>query len=310
MWGNTQSVSASTDGSSSLEMQKLLSGATWRRVSKDVDYRPFFGDINSFNDPEYGIELFPGRKKPKVIVSVTMFNETYKELNDSIRGIADNIENLPEFSYGMTIDDIVVFVILDGREKMDESIFQFRQDTKHYLTEEDAKVMDVAIEDNRRRTKAWKRHMEVLRTKYSERDVIALTKRIPMLQLHLFKCNRLISKGSIANESYYTPFDIIFAVKENNMGKLNSHLWIMRGFARQLNPDFITLLDVGTKVLIPSLPLTSLADADCTHSAIQRDGGEPPDWRLLRRDLGLECIESIAGPVFPVLRIQSVSLSG
>lgn len=254
MWGNTQSVSSSTDGSSSLEMQKLLSGATWRRVSKDVDYRPFFGDINSFNDPEYGIELFPGRKKPKVIVSVTMFNETYKELNDSIRGIADNIENLPEFSYGMTIDDIVVFVILDGREKMDESIFQFRQDTKHYLTEEDAKVMDVAIEDNRRRTKAWKRHMAVLRTKYSERDVIALTKRIPMLQLHLFKCNRLISKGSIANESYYTPFDIIFAVKENNMGKLNSHLWIMRGFARQLNPDFITLLDVGTKVFIHPFP--------------------------------------------------------
>ena len=155
---------------------------------------------------------------------------------------------------GMTIDDIVVFVILDGREKMDESIFQFRQDTKHYLTEEDAKVMDVAIEDNRRRTKAWKRHMAVLRTKYSERDVIALTKRIPMLQLHLFKCNRLISKGSIANESYYTPFDIIFAVKENNMGKLNSHLWIMRGFARQLNPDFITLLDVGTKVFIHPFP--------------------------------------------------------
>ena len=100
-------------------MQMLLSGPTWRRESSAVDFRLFFGYLNSFNDPEYGIELFPGRKKPKVIVSVTMFNETYKELNDSIRGIADNIENLPEFSYGMTIDDIVVFVILDGREKMD-----------------------------------------------------------------------------------------------------------------------------------------------------------------------------------------------
>ena len=69
-----------------------------------------------------------------------------------------------------------------------------------------------------------------------------------MLQLHLYKCKRRISKGSIANESFYTPFDIVFVVKENNMGKLNSHLWIMRGFSRQLNPAFITLLDVGTKV--------------------------------------------------------------
>lgn len=109
-------------------------------------------------------------------------------------------------------------------------------------------MMDIAVEDNRRRIKAWKHHMPTMRQQYSERDIIALTKRIPTLQLHLFKCNRLISKGSIANESFYTPFDIVFAVKENNMGKLSSHLWIMRGFARQLNPDFITLLDVGTKV--------------------------------------------------------------
>lgn len=105
-------------------MQQLLSGETWRKVSKDVDYRPFFGSVSSFNDPEYGIDLFPGRQKPKVVISVTMFNESFKELNDTLRGIADNIENLPEFSYGLTIDDIVVFVIVDGRDKMHESIFQ------------------------------------------------------------------------------------------------------------------------------------------------------------------------------------------
>lgn len=93
-------------------------------MSKDVDYRPFFGNVSSFNDPEYGIDLFPGRQRPKVVISVTMFNESFKELNDTLRGIADNIENLPEFSYGLTIDDIVVFVIVDGRDKMHESIFQ------------------------------------------------------------------------------------------------------------------------------------------------------------------------------------------
>ena len=92
-------------------------------MSKDVEYRPFFGDINSFNDVEYGIELFPGRQKPKVVISVTMFNESFKELDDTLRGIADNIENLPEFSYGLTIDDIV-FVIIDGRTMMSNTVFQ------------------------------------------------------------------------------------------------------------------------------------------------------------------------------------------
>lgn len=95
-------------------------------MSKDVEYRPFFGDINSFNDVEYGIELFPGRQKPKVVISVTMFNESFKELDDTLRGIADNIENLPEFSYGLTIDDIVVFVIIDGRTMMNNTVFQVR----------------------------------------------------------------------------------------------------------------------------------------------------------------------------------------
>ena len=68
--------------------------------------------INIIKWCEYGIELFGTNRKPKVIISVTMYNESFKELNDSLRGIADNIENLPEYSYGLTVDDIVVFVII------------------------------------------------------------------------------------------------------------------------------------------------------------------------------------------------------
>ena len=45
--------------------------------------------------------------------------------------------------------------------------------------------MDVAVEDNKRRIKAWKHHMELLRQRYTERDIVALTKRSPPLQLHL-----------------------------------------------------------------------------------------------------------------------------
>ena len=114
--------------------------------------------------------------------------------------------------------------------------------------------MDVAVEDNKRRIKAWKHHMELLRQRYTERDIVALTKRIPTLQLPLSHCKRRITKGSIANGSCYTPCADLFAGKAHTMGKLSSHLWIMRGFARQFNPQFITLLDVGTKVRFALLP--------------------------------------------------------
>lgn len=118
------SETSGDNASDAVTVQQLLTGEAWKRVSHDIDYRPFFGDVTSFNDPEYGIELFTGRKKPKVVISVTMYNESFKELNDSLRGIADNIENLPEYSYGLTIDDIVVFVIIDGRNAMNSTIFQ------------------------------------------------------------------------------------------------------------------------------------------------------------------------------------------
>lgn len=169
--------------------------------------------------------------------------------------------------------------------------------------------MDIAVEDNRRRIKAWKRHIPAMRSQYCERDILALTKRVPTLQLHLFKCNRLISKGSIANESYYTPFDIVFAIKENNMGKLSSHLWIMRGFSRQLNPEFITLLDVGTKPMPTALiqlynemeenPQLGGCCGEILVCFYFRKGAFMIDSSLYY--IGIERIESLPGPICPVL---------
>jgi chitin synthase len=44
-----------------------------------------------------------------------------------------------------------------------------------------------------------------------------------------------------------TPIKLVFALKEHNGGKLNSHLWAFRGLARQIAPKYMVLVDVGTK---------------------------------------------------------------
>ena len=65
---------------------------------------------------------------------------------------------------------------------------------------------------------------------------------------------------------YHFPLQLIFALKEKNGGKLNSHLWFFNAFAGQLNPKYTLLFDVGT---VPRpRALTSLyrameADPDC-----------------------------------------------
>lgn len=42
------------------------------------------------------------------------------------------------------------------------------------------------------------------------------------------------------------PLQVVFAMKEQNRGKLHSHLWFFEGFAHVMKPKFTFLLDVGT----------------------------------------------------------------
>lgn len=51
-----------------------------------------------------------------------------------------------------------------------------------------------------------------------------------------------------ANEDFGDRYLKIFSCfKHLNGTKLSSHLWFFEGFCRYLDPEFIVLLDVGTK---------------------------------------------------------------
>ena len=46
---------------------------------------------------------------------------------------------------------------------------------------------------------------------------------------------------------------MFFCIKQKNLRKLNTHLWFFGGFCEFMNPNFVILLDVGTKSLEKSL---------------------------------------------------------
>mmetsp|Transcript_7780 Transcript_7780/g.6875 ORF Transcript_7780/g.6875 Transcript_7780/m.6875 type:complete len:139 (+) Transcript_7780:321-737(+) len=49
------------------------------------------------------------------------------------------------------------------------------------------------------------------------------------------------------------PLDIHFVVKQENKGKIESHLWFFNGFCQLLNPEYATIIDAGTIPLWNSL---------------------------------------------------------
>jgi len=53
--------------------------------------------------------------------------------------------------------------------------------------------------------------------------------------------------------------DILFSIKKENRGKLDSHHWLFAGFCNKINPEYLILLDTGTVPdLVRGIALSSL----------------------------------------------------
>lgn len=98
----------------------------------------------------------------------------------------------------------LVIIIVDGREKMSKSVAEF--------AEKELKVWDSSM------------------LKYEHRN--------NEVTCHIFEKTVDLPKHSSQRE-YYKPLQIVMAVKEKNGGKLNSHLWYFSAFAKQLQPDYV-----------------------------------------------------------------------
>lgn len=51
----------------------------------------------------------------------------------------------------------------------------------------------------------------------------------------------------LPNDAQIQGVKYVMAIKHLNGGKLNSHLFLFRGFCQYLNPKFTVLLDAGTE---------------------------------------------------------------
>ena len=61
------------------------------------------------------------------------------------------------------------------------------------------------------------------------------------VRVHLFEHTVRVHEDENYNY-YYPPLQIIFALKENNAGKLDSHLWYFNAFSKSLKPDYCVVI--------------------------------------------------------------------
>lgn len=167
-----------------------------------------------FADDGFQLRVHELGKKIRVFITITMYNEEGSELKGTLTGIARNLHYMAEQWGEAAWENVAVAVVSDGRTKASSSCLDF--------------LTGVGAFDE---------------------EIMTVTSAGVDVHMHLFESTiQLVRDDNF--ESYYPPIQLIYALKENNGGKLNSHLWFFNAFSEQLLPTYTVLVDVGT---IPGL---------------------------------------------------------
>jgi chitin synthase len=147
-----------------------------------------------------------------IFIVITMYNEHESELKATLTKVAENIAYMGEqWDDDSLWEQVAVCIVSDGRHKANESTLKWADANGIY---KQALIQEL-------------------------NDDIGLN-----ATMHLFEFTMQLEAPKRSNLS---PLRTIFALKEENKQKLNSHLWFFDGFAAQLDPLYCVLIDVGTQ---------------------------------------------------------------
>jgi chitin synthase len=179
-------------------------------------------DADDFSDEQYTLRqvLFDPPRRTELMVCLTMYNEDEQLFCRTLHGVLTNIAFLCSRTKSRTWGPdawkrVVVVIVADGRLKCNPRVL--------------AVLASMGV--------------------YQEGVAKNVVNGKPV-QMHLYEYTTQLSvdpnmkfKG---REKGVMPTQIIFAMKEKNAKKINSHRWCFNAIGKVLQPNVCILLDVGT----------------------------------------------------------------
>ena len=175
-------------------------------------------------------------KNPRLAVCITMYNENEAELKTTISGVLQNYNAMymdPDIK--MRQQDLVVVCVCDGFDKIPDSFKKFAKE--HSFLDEDILKLKGFMKEERDGTWKMKSMNEIM-----DKSVEVVPKNC----LHLFQVCTW-DFGLEEETLKGRRINFIFALKQQNDGKINSHKWFFQGVCKYLKPEYTLMLDIGTR---------------------------------------------------------------
>nr|ADE62521.1 chitin synthase 2 [Saprolegnia monoica] len=167
-------------------------------------------DPIQFSNDGYVLRVHQLHRRIKVFITITMYNEEGSEILGTLTGLAKGLGYMCK-EYGQDFwQEVAVAIVSDGRTKASKTCLEYLNGLGAF-----------------------------------DEEIMTVTSLGVDVQMHLFESTLQLVENQTF-ENYFPPLQVIYALKENNGGKLNSHLWFFNAFSEQLNPKYTVLVDVGT----------------------------------------------------------------
>ena len=166
------------------------------------------------------------------LLSITVYSEPGAFLRETLSGVAANVTALKDA--GISPEQVLVMVVFDGI--VGAGAAQQGAARPHTLP-----LAAPAQEKMHHSMVDYLQHELML----LEPSIMRASVMGAPTTMHMFE-RTVELRQERTRRRYSAPMQVVALVKARNGGKLNSHSWVMQAFARQLNPKYLVLLDVGT----------------------------------------------------------------
>jgi cellulose synthase/poly-beta-1,6-N-acetylglucosamine synthase-like glycosyltransferase len=238
-----------------------------------------------------------GKEKPPMLnYCITMFNESYIQLMQSLAGVYRSYYELVGKNEQF-MDRCHVFIIADGYEKLsDEFLINWEQAGifNEYKTK---RFRNIEIDPGTNQSKHSYKNLKFINTKtmndkirvYGTNNIVHTFSRfvyfneflkplseqiigdqltIDNYSIHDFLLGDDRAGNVKENKFFHLPMPIHFCIKHRNQGKIESYKWFFKGFWEYMQPKYCQMIDVG------SIPLWNSISYIIMHmEAIKQVGG-------------------------------------